>query len=833
MDRRIFVKGTAASAFAVTFGQAFWKEAWAAPAIAAPGPYGALSATPNSDGLFLPAGFTSRKVAIAGQVVGSSSYTWHPSPDGGATYAHAGGGWTYVSNSEVTPGGAGSVTFDALGNITGARRILSGTRNNCAGGPTPWGTWMSCEETGGGWIFDCLPLGPDTAAVRLDALGQRAHEAAAVDPIAKVIYTTEDDGSSRFYRWIANDWTGASPNFAAGGTLQALSANLTAALSGPTPVTWVNVTNLTTGYRGANSSVFQRGEGCWIDGQTVYFTSTTDSNVWAVDGVNQTIEVVYQGGTGGALTQADNITVHAPSRDLFVGEDSGNLELCIITSPYSNGNRAIAPFMRFDVSLGSGSEVAGPAFSPDGTRLYVSSQRATSTNPGGGGSGVTYEITGPFRTTPGGSGGPATPPSTTTTTTTTAPPPAGTQVQLFGYETSWKYLDTGVDLTPSFAAASFNDAAWASATIQAAKVLGYGDADSQTPNLSFGPNSAQKYRTTYFRKSINIGNPALINAITFTLIRDDGAVVYVNGTEVFRSNMPTGPIVRDTFASDANPERFEDIRTIPASVLASVLVPGANVIGVEVHQASASSSDMAFKMKATAFEAAAPPPATTPVEIFPYETDWKYLDDGSAITPVFAASSYSDTAWASATVEANKVLGYGDSDSQTPNLSFGPSSTQKYTTTYFRKAFTIADPAQIYSLAFSLIRDDGAVVYLNGVEIFRSNMPTGAITAATFAATNVSPERFEDVRELTGSALASRLVAGTNVVAVEVHQTDLTSSDLAFKMKLSAAQFVAAQVSQFPAPLTIAALGAVVVGGALMVQASKGSSAEKVATSEL
>jgi uncharacterized protein len=818
MERRIFVKGTAASALAVTFGQAFWKEAWAAPAIAAPGPYGALSATANSDGIFLPSGFTSRKVAIGGQVVPGTSYTWHPSADGAATYAKAGGGWIYASNSEVTPGGAGSLTFDASGNVVGAQRILSGTRNNCAGGPTPWGTWMSCEETGGGWIYDCLPEGPDTAAVRLDALGQRAHEAAAVDAIAKVIYTTEDDGASRFYRWVANDWTGASPNFAAGGQLQALSANLTAALTGPAPVTWVNVTNLTTGYRGADSSAFARGEGCWIDGQTVYFTSTTDSNVWAVDGVNQTIEAVYRGGTGGALTQADNLTVHAPSRDLYVGEDSGNLELCIITSPYSNGNRAISPFLRFDVSAGGGSEVTGLAFSPDNTRLYVSSQRASATNPGGGGSGVIYEVTGPFRTTPGGPGGPITPPSTTTTSTTTSPPPAGTQIALFPYETEWKYLDTGVDLTPGFAASSFDDSTWPARTVQVGKVLGYGDGDSQAPVLSFGPSASAKYPTTYFRKTINIGNPALISAITFTLIRDDGAVVYLNGTEVFRSNMPAGTITRNTFApTEASPERFEDVRTIQAAVLSTILVPGNNVIGVEVHQATAGSSDLAFKMKATAFELATPPPATTSVAIFPYETEWKYLDTGVAITPAFAAPTFNDSAWASATVEAGKVLGYGDSDSQAPNLSFGPTATQKYTTTYFRKSFSIVDPAQIYSLAFSLIRDDGAVVYLNGTEIFRSNMPSGAITATTFAASNVSPERFEDVQVLIGAALASRLVAGTNVVAVEVHQIDLTSSDLAFKMKLNAAQLVATEVSQFPAPLAIAAMSAVVAAGAVMV----------------
>lgn len=377
--------------------QGFLKTALAAPAVPGPGPYGPLSATADASGLHLPAGFTSRIVGISGQAVAGTSYVWHDDPDGGATFAHPDGSWTYTSNSENTPGGAGSITFAPDGTIIGARRILDGTRNNCAGGPSTWGTWMSCEETGSGYVFDCEPLGPATSAVRLDAIGQRAHEAAAVDPIGKWIYTTEDTGTSRFYRFSPNEWTGAKPNFAAGGVLQALNADLAAAVAGPTPVNWVTVSDLTRGYTGADSSSFARGEGCWIHGQTVYFCTTTDSRVWAVDGVNQTIEVVYEGGTG-ALTQADNITVHRQSGDLYAAEDSGNMELVFIGERAANdGVREVTPFLRFAAPLGAGSEVAGPAFSPDGTRLYVSSQRGRVDNAGGGGAGVTYEITGPFR----------------------------------------------------------------------------------------------------------------------------------------------------------------------------------------------------------------------------------------------------------------------------------------------------------------------------------------------------------------------------------------------------------------------------------------------------
>lgn len=589
MQRRSFLKGgLAASAAAAVMGQGFWQQAFAAPAVPGVGPYGPLSATPDANGLFLPPGFTSRIVGVSGQPVTGTSYTWHGAPDGGATYAHPDGSWTYVSNCEQTPGGAGSITFAADGAIIGARRILDGTRNNCAGGPTSWGTWMSCEETGTGYVFDCDPLGSPESAVRLDALGQRAHEATAVDAIGKIIYTTEDHGTSRFYRWVPAEWTGLRPNFAAGGQLQALQADLGAALLGPTPVTWVEVSDISTGYRGGDSSSFARGEGCWIDGQVVYFCTTSDSVVWAVDGVNQTIAAVYVGGTG-ALTQADNITVHAPSGDLIVAEDAGNQELVIITSPYDSGTRVVTPFMRFDTPLGGGSEVAGPAFSPDGTRLYVSSQRGVVGSPGGNGSGVTYEISGPFRTSRGGPGGPVLPEI------------------LIPFESTWKISDTGLAITPGFAASSFDDTSWKIATLTAGKVFGYGDDDSQSPELSFGPDAGQKYRTTYFRHTFAVTAPGSLTDLTIDLIRDDGAVVYLNGVEVMRSNMPAGPIDHLTLAVINGPER--DVNTL---VIPNTLVAGDNTIAVEIHQVSAGSSDMAFKLRLTAVQGPDDPPPVVP-----------------------------------------------------------------------------------------------------------------------------------------------------------------------------------------------------------------------------
>ena len=115
-------------------------------AAASSGAVGLLSAcTPSpdlgTDGLVLLPGFTARVVAVTGNPVAGTGYTWHAAPDGGATFPTADGGWIYVSNSEVPiNGGASAIRFDAGGTITDAYRILSGTTVNCAGGATSSGT---------------------------------------------------------------------------------------------------------------------------------------------------------------------------------------------------------------------------------------------------------------------------------------------------------------------------------------------------------------------------------------------------------------------------------------------------------------------------------------------------------------------------------------------------------------------------------------------------------------------------------------------------------------------------------------------------------------------
>jgi secreted PhoX family phosphatase len=140
----------------------------------------------------------------------------------------------------------------------------------------------------------------------------------------------------------------------------------------------------------SGSKKFNGGEGCHYAGDTVWFTTKGDNRVWQLNLLNSTYELAYDDNLvnpGPApLTGVDNIT-GSSSGDLFVAEDGGNMEICIITP-----NDIVAGFLR--VTGQSSSEITGPAFSPDGTRLYFSSQRGTSGSSSGG---ITYEATGPFR----------------------------------------------------------------------------------------------------------------------------------------------------------------------------------------------------------------------------------------------------------------------------------------------------------------------------------------------------------------------------------------------------------------------------------------------------
>jgi acid phosphatase type 7 len=129
-------------------------------------------------------------------------------------------------------------------------------------------------------------------------------------------------------------------------------------------------------------------------------------------------------------------------------------------------------------------------------------------------------------------------------------------------------------------------------------------------------------------------------------------------------------------------------------------------------------------------------------------------------------------------------LGYGDVDTDLPThqVGYGGNTQNRYITTYFRKSFNVVNPANYVSLALSLICDDGAVVYLNGTEIYRQGMPVGAITSSTLATASVGDP---NERVWTNVNVSSaQLLAGNNVIAVEIHQVAVTSSDIAMNLLL-------------------------------------------------
>ena len=434
-------------------------------------------------------------------------------------------------------------------------------------------------------------------------------------------------------------------------------------------------------------------------------------------------------------------------------------------------------------------------------------------------------------------------------------PSASVATMFFPARSTWTYLDDGSNQGTNWTGRAFNDAAWK----MGAGRFGYGY-DGETTKL--GTNIT----THYFRKWFTVANPGQITELLFRLQRDDGAVIHLNGQEIYRSNMPTGAVNSATLAVagvNALDENYVFETFIPTP--GSGLLLGSNLVAVELHQSSATSSDAGFDLELWGYGTTEPrvylanPPngadcklpvnvsidanawagtgrSLSKVEFFdgaaklgessltPYRwiwtnppagthvlsavaTDnggrligsepatitvttppltlllvasnsvWKYLDNGSNQGTNWAQRGYNDASWLAGPAE----LGYNNNPVTV--VSFGPSSSSKYITTYFRRWFSVADDAVITNFNFRLKRDDGAVVYLNGREVFRSNMPATAITSATLASASVGGA--DETTFFLSSLPATNLVAGTNLLAVEVHQNAADSSDLSFDIEVT------------------------------------------------
>lgn len=156
---------------------------------------------------------------------------------------------------------------------------------------------------------------------------------------------------------------------------------------------------------------------------------------------------------------------------------------------------------------------------------------------------------------------------------------------------TWRYLDDGSNQGTAWRALGFDDSTWSAGPAE----LGYGDGDEATV-VSFGPNASNKYITTYFRHDFAVPTPGIYQSLELRTVRDDGAVVYINGTEVFRSNMTSGAIGHTTTAQSAQSSTSEEIFQF-AVIDSTTLVAGTNTIAVEIHQSSPSSSDKSFDLR--------------------------------------------------------------------------------------------------------------------------------------------------------------------------------------------------------------------------------------------
>ncbi|MEE8433981.1 MAG: alkaline phosphatase PhoX [bacterium] len=362
----------------------------AAPRLQAKKSIVTLLEPPDGHGLRLWPGLRARVVARSGEFPpGTSGYRWHEAPDGGAVFpapdgdgdSAKGGGWVYVSNSESRRGkaGAGALRFDAGGNLVSAYPILTGTERNCAGGATPWGTWLSCEEHSRGRVWECDPFGQNPAVAR-PALGVFAHEAAAVDPVRGEVYLTEDIPDGLLYRFTPTRRGDLSQGRLEGAFVK----------RGSMEVRWIPVPDPLAKTRPtrrqlSRGTIFNRSEGIVHYQGRIVFATTGDHRLWSYDIAARKISVLYDARRhpNPPVTSPDNLAV-SRGGTLLIAEDGGELKIVARTP-----EGVFRPIVQ--LAGHPRSEPAGQALDPSGTRLYFSSQRGAA---GRRSQGITYEISG-------------------------------------------------------------------------------------------------------------------------------------------------------------------------------------------------------------------------------------------------------------------------------------------------------------------------------------------------------------------------------------------------------------------------------------------------------
>ncbi len=335
-------------------------------------------------------------------------------------------------------------------------------------------------------------------------------------------------------------------------------------------------------------------------------------------------------------------------------------------------------------------------------------------------------------------------------------------ITLSGAGAAWKFHDTGADLGTAWSGTNFNDSAWPSGPAQ----LGFGEGDEATL-----VNTNRLRITTYFRRAFTVADANELESLTLRLKRDDGSVVFLNGVEIFRSNMPTGTITAATWASSAVGGADESA-WFTNVVDAALLRTGTNLLAVELHQSGTNSSDLGFDL-----ELIATPRAPMPVVFSPAGAVWKFRDDATNPGNAWRSNSFNDAAWKIGPA----MLGFGDASGVLPSTLV---ASNGQVTTFFRRQFHVPATNLVRSLTARMLRDDGAVVHLNGAEVWRDNMTnSGAISFTNLALTAISGTA--ETNWITATLSPAMLVNGFNLLAVEIHQNSATSTDIAFDFELA------------------------------------------------
>ncbi len=348
---------------------------------------------------------------------------------------------------------------------------------------------------------------------------------------------------------------------------------------------------------------------------------------------------------------------------------------------------------------------------------------------------------------------------------------AATTIPFVGLADTWKFFDQGVAPAATWSAPGFDDSAWKTG----AAPFGYGGVGEATV-VSFGPNSSNKYITTYFRKTFNVDNPASVQSMSLQIVADDGAVAYLNGVVVANPNMPASGVGYST-----KPTGNGNKITTTVTITPALLKQGINVLAVEQHQYYINGINMFFAASLTGIASASIPPALTAAPLpadggLVHKADvWRYFDLGKLPAANWTAFDYGDTSWKS----GQAPFGYGGVGEKTA-VSFGPNASSKYVTTYFRKAFSLSDLTQVRSLTLEVVADDGAVAYLNGVVVANPNMPASGVGYSTKPTGNGN----KIVTKVNVNPALLR--QGTNVLAVEQHQYYVSGKNMFFDASLTA-----------------------------------------------